>query len=401
MAALPRARVTTEPIRVAILGHTAELGGAELALLRLLDAVTDPAFEIRVILFADGPLVGRLRESGHRVEVLPLDRRVSQLTRQEATRSGLSMVRTTMLLVPFLLRLAHRLRRLDIDLIQTNTLKAHLIGVPAALLARRPLVWWVHDRIETDYLPRPTVRAVRWVARRFPRVVVANSRATGATLPGVSELVVAYPGLAPDDVARPRSAHSPEDPPVVGIVGRISDTKGQLEFVRAAALIAAVRPDARFRIVGSAMFGQHEYEAQVRDEIERLGLAGSVELTGFVPDPVSEIDLMSVCVHASGTPEPFGQVITQAMARGVPVIATRGGGVTEIVEPAGARVALGGLVPPGDVPALAHAVLEVLQDCGPALTRAEAAREWAAEHFTIAQTVNTLSSVWASCSADV
>ena len=387
--------------RVVILGHTAELGGAELALLRLLDAVRDPLIEVRVVLFSDGPLVGLLRDSGHPVEVLPLDGRVSRQTRHEAGRSLVGLARTVVVLIPFLLRLTRRLRALGVDVIQTNTLKADLVGVPVALLARRPLVWWMHDRIETDYLPTTTVRVVRWMARRFPRVVVANSRATGATLPGVRRLVVAYPGLAPEEIARPRSAHPSDGPPVVGIVGRLSDTKGQLEFVRAAALVASARPDSRFCIVGSAMFGQEEYEARVRDEVHRLGLAGVVEFTGFVADPVAEIDRLSVCVHASGTPEPFGQVITQAMVRGVPVVATRGGGVTEIVEPAGAPVPLGRLVTPGDVPGLARAVLEVLEDPGSARTQAEAARTWAAEHFTIARTADVMAAVWASCTTDV
>lgn len=382
--------------RVAILGHTAELGGAELALLRLLDAVRDPGLEVQVVLFADGPLVGRLRDAGQAVEVLPLDPRVSQLTRYEAGRSAASLFRTVLLLVPFLLRLTRRLRSLDVDVVQTNTLKAHLIGVPVALLARRPLVWWVHDRVEVDYLPRGTVRLVRRLAAVFPRVVVANSQATAATLPGARGLVVAYPGVAPEEVEAPERTR-PAGPAVVGIVGRISDTKGQLEFVRAAATISRALPGTRFRIVGSAMFGQQCYEAEVRTEVDRLGLSEVVEFTGFVDDPIAELDRLSVCVHASGIPEPFGQVITQAMVRGIPVVATRGGGVTEILEPPDLRMPLGRLVPPRDVDALAQAVLEVLEHPEVAQAQAEAARTWAAEHFGIARTADTLVSVWASC----
>jgi len=381
---------------VAILGHTAELGGAELALLHLLGAVRDPELQVHVVLFGDGPLVGRLRDSGHSVQVVRLDPRVSRQTRHQAGRSPMSVVRTAVLLLPFLLRLARRLRSLHVDVIQTNTMKAHLIGVPVALLVRRPVVWWVHDRVEVDYLPRGTVRLIRSLARVFPRVVVANSHATAATLPGARDLIVAYPGVAPEEV-RASPCAPPTGPAVVGIVGRISETKGQLAFVRAAAIIVRALPATRFRIVGSAMFGQQEYELQVREEVERLGLQDAVEFTGFVADPLAEIDRFTVCVHASGTPAPFGQVITQAMVRGVPVVATRGGGVTEILEPADVSVPLGRLVPPDDVDALARAVLEVLENPEPARRRAETARIWAADHFAVARTASTLTSVWASC----
>ncbi|WP_332699644.1 hypothetical protein, partial [Halalkalibacter lacteus] len=90
-------------------------------------------------------------------------------------------------------------------------------------------------------LPGSMVRLVRLLARVAPRVVIANSEATAATLPGARGLTVAHPGLAPDQIARhPRSA-APA-PPVVGMVGRISPTKGQLEFVRAAAQVLTAVP---------------------------------------------------------------------------------------------------------------------------------------------------------------
>ena len=73
------------PTRVAILDHTAELGGVELALVRFMDEVsTRDDIDVRVILFADGPLVGRLRERGHTVEVLPIDPGIGTTTRREA-----------------------------------------------------------------------------------------------------------------------------------------------------------------------------------------------------------------------------------------------------------------------------------------------------------------------------
>lgn len=383
------------PLRVAVLDHTAELGGAELALVRLLDHVDRSRFEVVVVLFSDGPLAGRLRASGHPVEVLPLDRDVTAVDRQAA--GGLQGIVSAARALPFVARLARRLRTLDVDLVHTTSLKADLLGVPAAALARRPLVWHVHDRIAPDYLPAPLVGLVRAAARRLPRRVIANSAATAATLPGVPRLTVAHPGLTADQVTPAPRRAQPEGPPVVGIVGRISPTKDQLTFVRAAATVAASLPGARFRVVGEPSFGAEAYAAEVAAEVRRLGLEDRFTFTGFVADVAGELDAMAVCVHAAAVPEPFGQVVTEAMARGVPVVATRGGGVTEILEDGG--VPLGWLVPPGDPVALATAVTHALSDPEEARVRAAAAWRSATERFDIERTAGTVMAVWEEVAA--
>src|SRR5690606_169678 len=99
-------------------------------------------------------------------------------------------------------------------------------------------------------------------------------------------------GLSPEQIA-PAPRPRPETP-VVGMVGRISPTKGQLEFVRAAGRVADRFPRTAFRIIGSPMFGHEEHEGEVRREIERLGLCERVELPGFSDDPAAEFDSMSV-----------------------------------------------------------------------------------------------------------
>ena len=221
-------------VRVAILDHTAQTGGAELAVLRLMDALAQrDDVEAHVILFSAGPLVDLLRERGHTVEVLPLDPTLGAATRDEV--AGLTTaLRSAVAAAPLVMRLAARLRDLDVDVVHTTSLKADVLGVPAARLARRPLVWHVHDRIAPDYLPRALVRLVRRVAHWGPDKIVANSRATAETLPGV-DVTVAHPGLVPEQIGvTPRPLPTRQ---VVGLLGRISPTKGQLELVRAAAQV--------------------------------------------------------------------------------------------------------------------------------------------------------------------
>jgi len=394
VTAVPAPGAAPRPVRVVVLDHTAQLGGAELALLRTCRALDPAAVEVTVVLFADGPLAGRLRDAGIAVRVLPLDPRIAQTDRAAAGRSVLGAARSVAATLPFVARLARLLRDLRPDVVHTTSLKADLVGLPAARLARRPLVWHVHDRIAEDYLPAPVARAVRVLARRGPRHVVVNSWATARTLlPLPRGWTLAHPGLAPEQVAADPAARPVPAAPVVGLVGRISPTKGQREFVAAAALLAERFPEARFRVVGAALFEEQAYEVELRAQVAALGLTDRVELTGWVADPVGEIDGLSVLVHASPVPEPFGQVVVEGMARGVPVVATAGGGVDEIaVADDGTPRCL--VVPPRYVPALAAAVARLLDRPEEAAARADRAWKDVQADYAIARTAERLTAVW-------
>lgn len=390
-------RATAGPLGVVVLDHTAQLGGAELALVRLLDALPPDAVHVHVVLLADGPLVSLLRRHGHSVEVLPLDPGVVAASRSSSVRTAAAQALRT---APAVARLAWLLRRLRPDVLHTTSLKADLIGLAAARLASVPVVWHVHDRISTDYLPARTVRGMRALARLGPRAVVANSTATARTLPGVRDLAVVWPGLAPDQVLGDLGGRRPADPPVVGLLGRVSPTKGQLELVRAASVVLRARPTVRFRLVGAPLFEEQEYASLVEREVTRLGLDGQVTLEGFAADPTQVLDELSVLVHASPVPEPFGQVVVEGMARGVPVVATRAGGIPEILEPDGAGAhALGVLVEPGDVTDLAAGILTAL-DAGPSAERVERAWASAERRFSAAATAGGVLEVWGRVAAD-
>ena len=384
----------SRPVRVVVLDHTAQLGGAELALLRTCVALDPVRVEVTVVLFADGPLAGRLRDAGVAVRVVPLDPRVAETDRAAAGRSVAGAARSVAATLPFVVRLARLLRSLRPDVVHTTSLKADLIGLPAAALARTPLVWHVHDRIAEDYLPAPVARTLRVAARRGPRHVVVNSRATAQTLlPLPRGWTLAYPGLAPEQIAADPARRPPPSTPVIGLVGRISPTKGQREFVEACALLADRFPAARFQVIGAALFAEAGYAEELRGLVAARGLTDRVELTGFVADPAEAVDRLSVLVHASPVPEPFGQVVVEGMARGVPVVATSGGGVDEIATAAdGTARCL--LVPPRDVEALAEAVAQVLERPEEAAARAERAWKDVRSEFTIAQTAETLTEVW-------
>jgi glycosyltransferase involved in cell wall biosynthesis len=317
-----------ERLRVVYVDHVAQLSGGEIALLRLLPHLD--RVDAHVILAEDGPLVGQLHLAGISTEVLPLAEHARNLRKGAVHRSGVSpsVAGAT---AAYTLRLARRLRQLRPDLVHANSLKAGLYGSLAARIAGIPLIWHVRDRIAEDYLPAPAVALIRYMTRRFATAVVANSRSTLETLAARSHPIVIYsvlPEVLSDVPVRDRTTR---EALTFGVVGRLAPWKGQDFFLRAFAE-AFAHGDEQAVIVGGALFGERDYADQLPPLADRLLIGERVELRGHRLDVWDELSRIDVLVHASVTPEPFGQVVLEGMAAGVPVVAARAGGPAEMVE---------------------------------------------------------------------
>jgi glycosyltransferase involved in cell wall biosynthesis len=170
--------------------------------------------------------------------------------------------------------------------------------------------------------------------------------------------------------------------PVVGFVARLDPWKGADVFVRAAAEIARERPDARFIICGGELRGYEGYAQGVRDLASDVGLDGRILFTGWryqLGDIAEVMAAIDVLLHPPTGPEPFGLVLVEAMATARPVVASRTGGITEVVVDG----LTGELVPPGDWRAAAAAVLRLLADPSRARSMGAAGRIRAMEEFEV------------------
>ena len=381
--------------------HPAGSAGGEVALARLLAGVDRSRFEPSVLLLEDGPLVDRLAAASVRTAVLPASRALTEAGRDEVLASPAAAASHALRTAKLIPRVSAAIRGSHADLVVANSLKAAGITSWAAPLAGRPWVWHLHDRIEDDYLPVPLVSALRLLARVGPRMIVANSQATRRTLPRIAEarIVVAYPAVPDQDAVTP---HRPARP-TFGLLGRIAPTKGQTEFLHAAARLVQTLPEARFEILGDAMFNDHAFAAGVRALPATLGIADAVTFAGWVDNPAAAIAGLTALVHASAVPEPFGQVVVEGMLAGVPVIATAAGGVPEIVDPDAraepighgvTRTPYGLLVPPGDVPALAAAMAWTADHPEDAAAAAVRAGAMARARFDIATTARRVEGAW-------
>jgi glycosyltransferase involved in cell wall biosynthesis len=321
------------PPLVVYLDHVGRLSGAEISLVRLIDAlVRQELVRAHVILSEDGELIDRLRQSGATVEVVPLPERTRNIPR-ESTGSVSMPFMAAADSATHVVNLALRLKQLTPDLVHTNSMKAHLLGGMAARLANVPQIWHAHDRLASDYLPGRAVRALRAAIRVLPAYAVANSQETLSTLKVPRKRARVIPSPLPSGWPEeaPRAHPGRTGPAVVGVVGRLSPWKGQDVFLRAFA--AAHRdPADRALIVGSALFGEKQYASGLRDLCDTLDIGGRVTFTEHVNDVSSLLAGLTTLVHCSRVPEPFGQVVIEGMAAGLPVVATDVGGPSECLR---------------------------------------------------------------------
>jgi glycosyltransferase involved in cell wall biosynthesis len=374
--------------------HVARLSGGEIALARVLPTLAHDV-DIQVVLGEEGPLVARLREAGIEVEVMPLAAAARDTRKDTVTATGvpLGAAWATSSYVRALRRRIHALRP---DIVHTNSLKSAVYGGLAGRAAGVPVLWHIRDRIATDYLPAGAVRMIRGAAGVLPTAVVTPSRTTMDTMPGRRPVIRA---VVPDSVELPSvdvsdASEVPDDdadgphPFRVGMVGRLAEWKGQHIAIEAFAR-AFPDGDAQLWLVGDAMFGESLYVDRLRRQIDALGLDDRVELRGFRDDVWSELARLDVLVHASTSPEPFGQVVLEGMVYGLPVIAAAPGGPAEIMV----DEVDGLLVPAGSVDALAAALERLASDPGLRDRLGQSARITAAQ-YTPARTASGLLSVY-------
>ncbi|MBR0671752.1 glycosyltransferase [Neoroseomonas soli] len=338
-----------------------EIGGSDIALVRLIEALGTRDYDIAAVVPGQGPITPLLQDAGARVHVLPMV--------QLRTLPSVSyQARYAARLWPTVRDLAALIRAERADLVYTNSLYC-LYGGFAARLAGRAHLWHVREIPAAIPVLRP---ALGRMVLRLSRVVACMSHAVSDALFGAraNDPRIRHIGEGVDLRRWSRSAVARDvraelgiapDAPVVGFVARLDPWKGLDVFLEAAAQVARAVPDAVFLVSGDAPGGMEAYRDRMVARAAALGLGDRIRFLGWryrLDDIPALMAAFDVFCHTAIAPEPFGMVIIEAMAMGCPVIAARSGGPMEIVEDG----VSGLLTTPGDAAALAGAMLSVLRD---------------------------------------
>lgn len=343
-----------------------EFGGAERHILNLAAAIDPAEVEMTVLCLFARPFAEAARREGVACFAVPmrnkLDFHVVAKMKDAITTSGA-------------------------DIVHTHGVRANLLGRLAAAGAGRPVVTTVHSLLALDY-PDPLSRLANTLSERLTRgmtchfITVSHELRAALIrqgLPGERVTTVHngvdFTRFEPSGAAGWECPPGLGDAPIVAIIARLHAVKGHRLFLQAARAVLAKKPGVRFLVVGE---GPDE-RALVKAAAD-LGIAGAVRFTGFVDDIPSLLARLQVLVVASRW-EGFGLTAAEALAMGVPVVATDVGGLPEIIRP----FETGLLVPYGQSQAMADAVTWILDHPAEAREMAQRGRQVVRRDFSAAQ----------------
>lgn len=320
-------------------------------------------FDCHVVVPADPPLRADFERAGVTVHVVPMHR-------ISTSHGALDWAAYAAGWPPAVVRITRLIRRLQIDVVHTNSLHSWY-GWAAAVLCRRPHVWHAREIVVQS---GAALKVERFLTHHHADLVICMSQAIADQLPGANT-VVAYETADPDEFNPGRagrfraSVGIADDAPLVGAAGRIDTWKGFDVLLDAFASVRQQIPTAELVVAGGPVEGKESVFGRLSARAAGIPGAHWLGPRPDVPDLLADLD---VFVLPSTEPEPYGLVLVEALASGVPVVATDAGGPPEIVMRA--TPGSGRLVPPRDARALREAIVEALGEVWTTSASARAAR---------------------------
>lgn len=350
-------------------------GGGQRSLLEIVTRLDRTQFRPVVVCGAEGSLVHALRRQGtttYVVEMPTLKRNWA------AQRTAVAALRDLV-------------AKEQVHLIHANAMRAALYCVRAA----RPLC-------------TPVIAHVRVTRRGWPwewwldqylawhcRMILANSHTVARRFRWCvreASVRVLYNGIDPEPFDRADGSAFrarlgiPSIAPLVGIVGMLEPRKGHRVLFEAFQTVVKRSPDARLVVAGDEPPGGNGYRRALEAEVVERGLGSRVVFTGQLEGISAFMAAVDVVAFPVVQPEGFGRVIIEAYAARRPVVASRLGGICELIED---RLT-GFLVPPRDASALAEAILDLLDDPALRAKLGEAGRRRVEAHFSLDAMIHQL-----------
>lgn len=336
-------------------------GGAEEMLLNVLKSIDRDVYSVEVCCLVGGHIADTLRTADVPVTVLNMRNKWD---------------------FHAVWKLVSMLKRNNIHIIHTSLYASNAFGRMASIMARTPVtIAWEHDTAHvkparhvlvdrflgkfTDFITVPS-EAIR-------QSIIERENISGEKIGVIHNFVdMARFSISVDSNSKRTELGLEQEDIVIGCVGSLSEHKGQRHLVDAAPRVIDSFPKAKFLLVGEGPL-----RSELEEKIKSMDLNGKVVLSGFRRGIPEIMGIMDLYVQPS-LREAFGISIIEAMAMGKPVVASRVGGIPEVVKDGETGV----LVPPGDSKAISETIVKLLGDKGRALKMGRAGSERVRTHFT-------------------
>lgn len=372
-------------------------GGSTIALYELIKGLNKTCYEPIVLFLVNNKYLDKFEALG--IKTITIDRSKSQ--RQPKKRNVLTKniyhLRLWLLDLTEVLQLIRIIKREKVDLVHLNSAFDRSI-MAAALMTSTPQVCHLRRFVKGRKLA-----IVIGYLQRFSDAALYTTQAIADNYLNVGtdikkSAVVYEPidfekfSLARDlNVVRDEFSINADDY-IIANVGRITPWKGQQYFLEALAGLVKQYPNIKALIVGEPgnTHADKNYSKLLHDTVQQLSLQDHVIFTGRRDDIAEIMAVSNVIVHSACEPEPFGLVIAEAMAAGTPIIATRGGGPSEIIEDG----ETGLLVPMKNAALMQEAIEKLLRSPSWATEMAAKAQARVRERFSVEQHVNKVQNMY-------
>jgi glycosyltransferase involved in cell wall biosynthesis len=358
-------RVFSGPRRVLYVSPNAYLGGAEKACELFLKYHDRKRYLPSIAFLRDGPLVKQFK-------AYDVDSYLVPTVRLREVHRHSKLIRD----------LAKSIHGEGISLVHSTMSYGQFFGGRAANMASVPNVWFQHGPVGNMF--------DKMVSLINTNAILVNSKFTETEQKRITyrkfPIHIVYSGIEVPSLTESEALNLrkrfreklgfTDENIVFGLVGRLQDWKGQLEFLMAFRKAYRNNPDLRAIVVGSSDLGSRDYESNLKRYISENGLEKKAILTGFLDDSEMAYRSFDVLVHASIRPEPFGLTPLEGMVRGLPVIASPLGGPSETIQDGRSGL----LVDPNNIDALSDALTRLSQDSSLRAVLSKGAKE-AVERF--------------------
>lgn len=401
------------PNRILFICHDGDLYGSQQSLNLIVRHLPGQAYQCFVSLARSGPLQ-KILESYPNTVVLR-HRRLQWVKHDPRTfwqRAG-DLLNLIVAAFPRTLQLFNTIKKHKINVVHTNS-TVSLEGALAAALAGVPHVWHIREMFMEESPKFHMVlgrRISRYLIDRLSDQVLCISEAVLDQFehyadqdPGRYHVVynaMEFSGLgAMTSLSDPQQAimrslslrtlNLPENKVFrIGYIGRLSEGKGFHELLQAVIMLHQRQIFPELIVAGN--FVDDAYKQRIERMIRDAGIANSVRFLGYREDLVPVYEVIDILVVPSRN-EPFGRVVIEAMAHGVPCIGADSGGIPEIIEPE----VTGFLYPTGDPAALSAMLEELMVAFWKLDTIRQNARRMVYERFNIETQIRTLDECYRS-----
>jgi glycosyltransferase involved in cell wall biosynthesis len=384
--------------RIILINETSQIGGGEINLIQIASRLIQSGWDVLLVIPGPGPLVEMLQKEHIKFDYVPgvPAHSVSFYFGSYKLPNLIGWVLDLSNGIIWSMRLWKFIRLTRPALVQPESLMAHIFGGIAARLARVPLVAHLQDIVDkSSGFGIYRVILLAWAKFIPSRIVCISSKGIDQfdKQDRLSGKVITIWNSIDTQKYRPAlpGQENSSTHLKIATVARLTYWKGQHLGLETARLLKNRQLPFTWYFVGTADLGSPKYYSDLQEFVKKHNLSKHVEFLGWVDNTPYFYRTMDMLVHLTTEPEPYGLVLAEAMASGLPVITSPGGGLEQVV-----KEAQGLVMEPEDIQKVADEIERLWQQPQELKTKASLARDIAVKTFDLKATMDVWMALYQS-----